>query len=719
MACEILQAGHNCWKIAAASRAKVLIDGAAYFAALADALALARESILIRGWEFDNRIHLRFADRQRTDYPNLGTYLNDLAARQRNLHIHILVWDFAMIFALQRDVLPFFGPSWQRHPRVHFHMDGDHPIGSSHHPKIVVIDDAVAFVGGLDLAPGRWDTPEHRPDDIRRIDSKGVIPAPHHDMQIAVSGEVAADLGELIRQRWAAVSGQRIRMPSRRYDPWPSSLSADVTDLKVAISRTEPQYLAHRGLREIEKLFQDSIAAARQWIYIENQYLSSAVVGDALIKRLRERNGPEVVAVISKASAGWLESATMDVLRARLVKRLREADRYRRLRILCPVLDEQKICCMSVHSKLLIADHQFVRIGSANVSNRSMGFDTECDLAFEARGNRAIEQAIAKLLNSLLAEHLGASATEIAGTFGETHSLIATIRKFRRQSARTLELVDCSVPDWLDQMIPESAIVDPESSIAPEKLVDEFVQSEAHGSSSGALFRGVLILLFLFGLAAAWRWTGLHDWVDLNTVEAWTGSLQNNGHAWLWLTGAFLLGGITVFPVTILIVATAYAFDAWTAIAYSLLGCILSALLLYWIGRQLGRKNVVRFAGKRLNRMNRLISRHGALAVAAVRMVPVAPYSLVNLAAGAVRVPLRDFVLGTFLGMSPGVVGITFFETQVEEMLRHPNPMTFMILVLAVVLMLLGIYVFRRWFAGKQAPGRRKTSRLSRLVELR
>jgi uncharacterized membrane protein YdjX (TVP38/TMEM64 family) len=72
--------------------------------------------------------------------------------------------------------------------------------------------------------------------------------------------------------------------------------------------------------------------------------------------------------------------------------------------------------------------------------------------------------------------------------------------------------------------------------------------------------------------------------------------------------------------------------------------------------------------------MNRLISKHGALAVAAVRMIPVAPYSLVNLAAGAVRVPFREFVVGTFLGMSPGVFGITFFENQVEELLRDPKP---------------------------------------------
>ncbi|HEX7231947.1 MAG TPA: VTT domain-containing protein, partial [Candidatus Binatia bacterium] len=507
--------------------------------------------------------------------------------------------------------------------------------------------------------------------------------------------------------------------PTKQRDLWPTSLHPDLTDVKVAIARTEPQYPGNKGTQEIENLFLDSISAAQRFLYIENQYLSSAAIGDALVKRLREPNGPEVVAVISKASAGWLEGATMDVLRARLVKRLREADEHRRLRIFCPVLDEQKSCCMSVHSKLLIADNEIVRIGSANVSNRSLGFDTECDLALEANGNRTIEQAIKRLRNSLLAEHLGASAADVAQTIEQTHSLIATIRKFRTDRSRTLELVDCSVPEWLDQMIPDSALLDPETPIAPEKLVDEFVLSDERGASSGALFRGLLIMLLMFGLAAAWRWTPLHDLVDLNTLKAWAGSLQDNSGASFWMIGAFLLGGITAFPVTVLILATAYAFDAWPAIIYSLVGCIVSAIFLYTIGRQLGRKNVVRFAGKRLNRMNRLISKHGALAVAAVRMVPVAPYSLVNLAAGAVRVPFRDFVIGTFLGMSPGVIGITFFETQVEELIRDPNLVSFLVLAFVLGLMLLGIYGFRRWFAAKQTPARRRMSRPSRLAEIR
>ena len=121
-----------------------------------------------------------------------------------------------MIFALERETTPFFGPGWRRHPRIHFHMDGNHPIGASHHSKIVVVDDAVAFVGGLDLARGRWDTPEHRPDDARRVDFNGAILPPHHDVQIAVEGEIAAALGELARERWRRATGKQLRAPKTK-----------------------------------------------------------------------------------------------------------------------------------------------------------------------------------------------------------------------------------------------------------------------------------------------------------------------------------------------------------------------------------------------------------------------------------------------------------------------------------------------------------------------
>jgi uncharacterized membrane protein YdjX (TVP38/TMEM64 family) len=121
----------------------------------------------------------------------------------------------------------------------------------------------------------------------------------------------------------------------------------------------------------------------------------------------------------------------------------------------------------------------------------------------------------------------------------------------------------------------------------------------------------------------------------------------------------------------------------------------------------------MRLAGRRLNRINRLISKQGATAVTAVRLLPVAPYSLVNLTAGAARVPFRDFVIGTLLGMSPGVVGITFFAKQLEQMIVSPSPFNFIVLMAILVLMLLAILGLRRWITSKQSPGKRRISRLA------
>jgi phospholipase D1/2 len=161
---------------------------------------------------------------------------------------------------------------------------------------------------------------------------------------------------------------------------------------------------------------------------------------------------------------------------------------------------------------------------------------------------------------------------------------------------------------------------------------------------------------------------------------------------------------LAVFPVTLLIAATAFAFASWKAFIYSLLGCVTSAMLMYGIGYLLGRDTVARFTGPRLTRLNRLIAKHGILAVVAIRMLPVAPYSVVNLAAGAARVPFRDFVVGSAIGMSPGVLGITLFEDQLEQMINSPSLQTLVALGLILSLMLLAVTWFRRWFGAERTP---------------
>lgn len=194
---SILRPGHNCWRIERADRLAFLVDGAAYFRALRHALTQAEQSILILSWDIDSRFRMVRGEENTDDgWPvPLGEFLKALVSRKRTLHSHILSWDFAMIFALDRQWLPLYQRPWSTHRRLHFHMDDRHPMGGSHHQKVVVIDDKIAFAGGLDLTLGRWDTPEHMPSDPRRIEIDNQPARPYHDAQVAVTGPAAA--------RWA------------------------------------------------------------------------------------------------------------------------------------------------------------------------------------------------------------------------------------------------------------------------------------------------------------------------------------------------------------------------------------------------------------------------------------------------------------------------------------------------------------------------------------
>jgi phosphatidylserine/phosphatidylglycerophosphate/cardiolipin synthase-like enzyme len=143
-------------------------------------------------------------------------------------------------------------------------------------------------------------------------------------------------------------------------------------------------------VKEIERLYLDMIAAARHTLYIENQYFTAPRLAAALEKRLGEPDGPEIVLLVRLLSHGWLEEATMHVLRTRLIQRLQKADRYGRFKVYYPhVPDLAEGCCVDVHSKLMVVDDRMLRIGSSNLCNRSMGVDSECDVVLEALGRAA------------------------------------------------------------------------------------------------------------------------------------------------------------------------------------------------------------------------------------------------------------------------------------------------------------------------------------------
>jgi phosphatidylserine/phosphatidylglycerophosphate/cardiolipin synthase-like enzyme/uncharacterized membrane protein YdjX (TVP38/TMEM64 family) len=670
----IIRLGENCWRCENASRIAFAVDGEAYFRAVREALLQATKTVFILGWDIHSEL-LLVRDAKRDDYPRELGPLLDYIARDRGVEVYVLSWDFAMIYLLEREHFPLYALNWKTHSRVHFHMDASHPVGASQHQKLVVVDDAVAFCGGFDLSKWRWDTPEHRLEDERRTDPDGKPYPPFHDLQMVVAGTAASALGELARDRWQRATGRNLSAPRQLAggDPWPASLQAVERDVQVAIARTYPAYEGREAVAEIESLYLDGIAAASEAIYMENQYLTSHSVGEALAQRLAEPEGPEVVIVLPRETGGWLEQQTMDVVRSRLVDKLRKADRHHRLRIYYPRLAAADEVALMVHAKLMIVDEALLLIGSANLSNRSMGLDSECNLALEAGQDEQLCGAIRQLRSQLLAEHLGVDPGRVDETLDGGGGLIEAIESLY-SDGRTLEPLDASVDPTVDELVPESALIDPEQPIDPGEMLSNLVPEEQQSHSARRAVLAVATLALLLGLAAAWRWTELGDWLGLDSLIHQARTLSSHPAAPLLVVAVFALASSLAVPLTLLVVAAVLAFGALEGFLYSLVGALLSALLSYRVGRSAGRDLVRRYAGKRLNSVSRQLSERGILAIVTLRIVPVAPYAVINLVAGASHISLRDFAIGTSLGLLPGLAAIALFGEGLEQSLRDPDP---------------------------------------------
>jgi phosphatidylserine/phosphatidylglycerophosphate/cardiolipin synthase-like enzyme len=206
-------------------------------------------------------------------------------------------------------------------------------------------------------------------------------------------------------------------------------LQPDAIDVPVAISISAPAWGEEPGLQETAALTVDALSAAQNLIYIEAQYMTASYVGDVLARGLARPDGPEVIALMTHKSKGLLEQLIMGLNRDRLIRRLKRADRFGRLRIWYPqIASPDGAHQILVHSKLIIVDDLFIRVGSSNLNNRSVGLDTECDLAIEASSDDA-RRAIARMRDQLLAEHVGSDAETVARMIAETGSVIAAVER--------------------------------------------------------------------------------------------------------------------------------------------------------------------------------------------------------------------------------------------------------------------------------------------------
>ena len=462
------------WRREQATRATLVVDAADYFAAARQAMLKARRRIMLVGWDFDARIEL--GERLPGEPRTLGEFILWLVEQKPALEVFLLRWNIGALRTLFRGRTLLTVVRWMAHRRIHTRLDAAYPPGASHHHKIVVIDDGVAFCGGIDMTSNRWDTPEHKDDDPRRLGPTGAPYGAWHDTTMAVEGTVAAALGELARERWHEAGGHALEpVFGMDTDCWPADLPVHFRDVSVAISRSRPGDSTANGappIYEVEATFLSAIERARHTLYAESQYFASRRIAEAMAERLNEPDGPEIVLVNPLAAHGWLEPIAMDTARARLVEFVHRADRNDRFRLYYPVTAGGQP--IYVHAKVLIVDDRILHAGSANMNNRSLRLDTECDLTIDVEqpGNAPAAATIAALRESLVAEHLGVAPEAVRGATAQHGSLIGAIEALRGdgRSLRPLEMAELSdVEKWLA----DNELLDPEG---PEEIFKPLAQ---------------------------------------------------------------------------------------------------------------------------------------------------------------------------------------------------------------------------------------------------
>jgi uncharacterized membrane protein YdjX (TVP38/TMEM64 family) len=205
-----------------------------------------------------------------------------------------------------------------------------------------------------------------------------------------------------------------------------------------------------------------------------------------------------------------------------------------------------------------------------------------------------------------------------------------------------------------------------------------------------------IALVVVLGLAIAWTATPLRHWLDVDWVVS---ELQRFGQAFgpVAATLGFALAMTLAVPLTFLTLVALVAFGPWAGFGCAMVGALLGAAASYGIGAFLGHEVLVRLAGSRINLLSQRMATRGLVAVILVRMVPVAPFAVINMVAGASHIRLRDLVLGTAIGMTPGMLAMMVFVDQITEALRAPTPLTFALLGGTVLLIAVGAWGLQRW----------------------
>ena len=364
-----------------------------------------------------------------------------------------------------------------------------------------------------------------------------------------------------------------------------------------------------------------------------------------------------------------------------------------------------------VHAKVLIVDDRFLRIGSSNLNNRSMGYDTECDLAIEA-ANAAQRDSIVSVRDRLIAEHWGSDEKSVraALTAGESvfdsleslprvpvfstahetrHPRLQPWRRAARAPAyRTVERIAREATAGIDLVV---QLGDPERVVSTDELIEQAtgIRDPRPLKWGIALLVGVAVAALLF-LGFARLGLGLGD--IAGRIGVGIESLAGNPWRVPLVLIMFVIGSVVSVPILALIGATVVTLGPVLGFILSAVGTLLAASATFGVGRLIGRKPLHRWLGTKLDALEKRVAKRGVVAIALIRKVPVAPFTLVNMLIGALGIAYRDFILGTALGMLPGIAAFAFVSQTAIDAWREPTPQNIALIAGAIVLWLAAVF---------------------------
>jgi uncharacterized membrane protein YdjX (TVP38/TMEM64 family) len=275
----------------------------------------------------------------------------------------------------------------------------------------------------------------------------------------------------------------------------------------------------------------------------------------------------------------------------------------------------------------------------------------------EARGRPDVEDAIVALRDRLIGEHLGVAPVRVHAEIERRGSIGAAIEALRG-GEHTLVPLDVERGTWIDIVMPDSALIDPEHPVGMSDLIAELAPEDPVAALRGPLEHAAIVLAAAAGVIALWYATPIPDRMGTFGIDAWLAPWRDSPIAPLLASSVVALGGVAMAPVTLLAALCGFVLGPWTGAGAALLGALVGTIGGYGMGAYLRRDTIRRLAGRYVDRVSRQLGIGGLRAALAARLLPQAPFGAVNAIAGATRFPLRPFLVGTVYTTAPWILAM-------------------------------------------------------------